>query len=79
MKKTEKKSGYAIYALLPKKDEKYRRRDTKVEPKWLSTGIMLSLNAEIFYVEIIPSKSHTRSYLVEEICFFQIEHQFIYG
>ena len=35
-KKTEEGSGYAVYALLPKKDEMYRRRGIKVEPKWLS-------------------------------------------
>ena len=29
--------GYAIYALLPRKDEKYRRRVTKEEPKWQKT------------------------------------------
>ena len=34
-KKIEKESGYAVYVLLPKKDERYRRRGIKVEPKWL--------------------------------------------
>ena len=34
-KKIEKESGYVIYALLPKKNERYRRRGIKVEPKWL--------------------------------------------
>ena len=34
-KKTEKESGYSICALLPKKDERYRRRGIKMEPKWL--------------------------------------------
>ena len=38
MKKIEKESGYAVYALLPKKDERYRRRGIKVEPKWLGMG-----------------------------------------
>ena len=33
-KKIEKESGYAVYALLPKKDERYRRRDIKVEPNF---------------------------------------------
>ena len=37
-KKTKKESGYAVYALLPKKDERYKRRGIKVEPKWLGTG-----------------------------------------
>ena len=30
--------GYAVYALLPKKDERYRRRGIKVEPQWLAMG-----------------------------------------
>ena len=38
LKKAEKESGYAICALLPKKDERYRRRGIKVEPKWLGMG-----------------------------------------
>ena len=37
-KKIEKESGYAVYALPPKKDERYRRRGIKVEPKWLGMG-----------------------------------------
>ena len=27
-----------VYALLPKKDERYRRRGIKVEPVWLGMG-----------------------------------------
>ena len=37
-KKIEKESGYAVCALLPKKDERYKRRGVKVEPKWLGMG-----------------------------------------
>ena len=33
-----KGSGYAVYALLPKKDERYKRKGIKVEPKWLGMG-----------------------------------------
>ena len=38
MKEDQKESGYTVYALLPKKDERYRRRGIKVEPKWLGMG-----------------------------------------
>ena len=44
------RSGYAICALLPKKDERYRRRGIHVEPKWLGMGecaIFRTLNLEI--------------------------------
>ena len=34
----EKESGYAVYALLPKKDERYRRGGINLEPKWLGMG-----------------------------------------
>ena len=36
-KKIKKESGYVVYALLPEKDERYRR-GVKVEPKWLGMG-----------------------------------------
>ena len=37
-KKIEKESGYTVYVLLPKKDERFRRRGIKVEAKCLGMG-----------------------------------------
>ena len=56
-----------------------------MEPKWLGMGeyvifrkLELKFLGKSHCKEVIPSKSHAELYLVEKICFFQIEHYFIY-
>ena len=38
MKEDREGKWVRVYVLLPKKDERYRRRGIKVEPKWLGMG-----------------------------------------
>ena len=50
-----------VYALLPKKDERYRRRSVKVEPKWLDMGeyvIFRTLELKFFGRSHYKKSSH---------------------
>ena len=72
---SQKTKGYAIYALLPRKNEKYRRRDVKVGPKWLCSDGLYILESLILFLVDLNLDHHTFGgytvlYLVEEICFF---------
>ena len=52
-------SGCAVHALLPKKDERYRRRGIKVEPKWLGEKESFS--------HFLDHERHTRTPRVNQV------------